>query len=66
MNIKKIIILSIGIMVCIALFFGYNLIYRFPNDPIYIALTGPMSGENAPEGESYLQGFQLYIDQVND
>ncbi len=63
---KKLLVSIVAVLVCIgAGLLAYRHVFRFWNDPIYIALAGPMSGNNAPEGASYLNGFRLYFDQIN-
>jgi branched-chain amino acid transport system substrate-binding protein len=34
--------------------------------PIKIAMTGPLTGDNAAYGKDQLQGMQLAVDQIND
>ena len=35
------------------------------NNPLYLAVVGPMTGEAQLEGQEMLQGINLYLDQVN-
>src|SRR5918998_1221708 len=34
--------------------------------PIKIAMTGPLTGDNAAYGQDQLQGMQLRVDQINE
>lgn len=64
MKIKHIAILLLGLL-AIAAVWG---IYRFFTDrnTIYIAMVGPLSGENKKIGNSFLQGIELYLDEINE
>ncbi|MDM8565869.1 ABC transporter substrate-binding protein [Candidatus Halobeggiatoa sp. HSG11] len=40
--------------------------YRFlSNEFVYIALAGPMTGEDQEHGKAMLQGVELYLDEIN-
>ena len=34
-------------------------------EPLYVAVSGPMSGKSEVNGKAMVQGIQLYLDQIN-
>lgn len=55
----------ISILASIPLLWGiYHLLK--PDTDIHIAIVGPMSGKDAANGKSYLEGVKLYINAIND
>jgi branched-chain amino acid transport system substrate-binding protein len=48
--------------VVVILIAGYDFFY---DDPIYIAVAGPLTGKNQHHGEAMLQGVDLYLDKIN-
>jgi len=39
--------------------------FLLTEEPIYIALSGPMSGTSELNGKAMVQGVQMYLDQIN-
>lgn len=64
---KKLTILILSIMVILAAFLlvrhtGWRVA---AGDSIHVAVLGPMSGDNASVGKSFIQGINLYLDEIN-
>jgi branched-chain amino acid transport system substrate-binding protein len=58
------ILISVVILLLASLTFAWrNLI--FEADPLYIAVSGPMTGSSEANGKAMVQGIQFYLDQIN-
>ncbi len=55
----------ISILVAIPLLWGIYFLVK-PDTDIHIAVVGPMSGKDAANGKSYLEGVKLYVNAVNE
>lgn len=57
------------ILIFILLGIGIGVVYQFffnkEGKTIHIALVGPLTGENARVGKSFLQGIHLYLNMIN-
>ena len=51
-------LMAIGIILTV----GYRFFHK---DTIYIAVAGPLTGDNASHGKSMLQGVDLYLEKIN-
>ena len=55
----------ISILIAIPFIWGIYFLMK-PDTDIHIALVGPMSGKDAANGKSYLEGVKLYVDSLNE
>ncbi len=60
---------GVGIILILAIIFVFSMLWSkasSPDDAIYIAVVGPMSGEEKSNGEEMVRGIQLYLDKINE
>lgn len=65
-RIKKYLLICFSVIaVGAAVFLALPQTSPFIKKPLYIAVAGPMSGQQKGDGEDMVQGIQLYLDSVN-
>lgn len=64
--------INLRLLLAILLIMGLSILSLFQSGrwqptsgPLLLAVAGPMSGANAPNGQAMVRGVQLYLDQVN-
>ena len=57
---------ALPLLFCLALIFTIGLgVILDRTTPIYLAVVGPISGDQQPNGEQMVQGVSMYLDEVN-
>jgi branched-chain amino acid transport system substrate-binding protein len=51
------------ILLVISIIFAWHIFSG--KEPVYIAVSGPISGSRQPNGEAMVQGIRLYLDEIN-
>jgi branched-chain amino acid transport system substrate-binding protein len=63
---RFILLFPIGILLLITLAMSWHFLEKKFTSPLYIAVVAPMSGNGQKNGESMIEGIQLYLDNIND
>jgi ABC-type branched-subunit amino acid transport system substrate-binding protein len=58
-------LLIMSILALTTLYISWHFLEKKFTQPLYIAVVGPMSGNEQKSGESMIEGIQLYLDKIN-
>jgi branched-chain amino acid transport system substrate-binding protein len=65
MKVKYWFLISVVIFLLVSLTFAWRKLI-FDTEPLYIAVSGPMTGRGEANGKAMVQGIQFYLDQINE
>lgn len=66
MNLKKSVIFTLVFLLSISVFLFVSCSEKTEaKNPLYLAVAGPMTGNDAPTGKSFVNAVNLYLDEIN-